>query len=210
MMNSKIIEKPITSNRKVYIIDNSEKMTIDAQNCLLKTLEEPPAYATIILICSNEAQMLTTIKSRCTKIAFLPLTNEEINQYLEKETNEKISDNILNLAEGSIERALKIKEKEELFNNIETIVKKIDSSKKSQIWNSNEVIYKLPEDIFEILDYMNILFLNKAKEKIEYLNCIEIVERTKRRLKANSNFNMTIDNLIIQIWEEINEKHSRG
>ena len=42
IMNSKILEKPISSNKKVYIINNSEKMTVDAQNCLLKTLEEPP------------------------------------------------------------------------------------------------------------------------------------------------------------------------
>ena len=97
-MNSKIIEKPITSNRKVYIINNSEKMTTDAQNCLLKTLEEPPEYACIILICSNEAQMLTTIKSRCTKLAFQELSRTEICEYLEKETNEKISDTILKLA----------------------------------------------------------------------------------------------------------------
>ena len=54
LMNSKIIEKPITALRKVYIINNAEKMTLDAQNCLLKTLEEPPEYATIILISNNE------------------------------------------------------------------------------------------------------------------------------------------------------------
>ena len=62
LINSKIIEKPITSSRKVYIINDSQKMTVDAQNCLLKTLEEPPEYATLILICDNEEQMLNTIK----------------------------------------------------------------------------------------------------------------------------------------------------
>ena len=209
-MNTKIIEKPITSNRKVYIINNSEKMTTDAQNCLLKTLEEPPEYATIILICSNEAQMLTTIKSRCTKISFLPLKNEEIEEYLEKQTNEKVSNSIIKLAEGSIEKALKIKDKEELYNSVETLINKFEDLKKCQIWKEADIIYKSTDDIFEILDYMNIIFLNKAKDKIEYLNCIEIIEKTKRRLKANSNYNMTIDNLLIQIWEDINEKHSRS
>ena len=52
-MNSKILEKPINSGRKVYIIDDSNKMTKEAQNCLLKTLEEPPEYAVIILICNR-------------------------------------------------------------------------------------------------------------------------------------------------------------
>lgn len=209
-MNSKILEKPITSTRKVYIINDSEKMTTEAQNCLLKTLEEPPEYASIILICSNEAQMLTTIKSRCTKISFLKLSNEEINTYLQKEKNEKTSENILKLSEGSIEKALKIKEKEELYNNIEILINKIEELKKCQLWSSFEIIYKSSEDIFEILDYMNIMFLEKAKEKKEYLNCIEIVEKAKQRLKANSNYNMTIDNLLMQIWEEIHEKYSRS
>ncbi len=52
-------------------------MTIEAQNCLLKTLEEPPEYVVIILIVSNENKLLTTIKSRCTKIYFESLSNEK-------------------------------------------------------------------------------------------------------------------------------------
>lgn len=56
-------------------------MTKEAQNCLLKTLEEPPEYAVIILILANENNMLNTIKSRCTKIMFNPLPKEEILYY---------------------------------------------------------------------------------------------------------------------------------
>ena len=67
-MQIKISEKPIISHNKVYIINNADTMTIEAQNCLLKTLEEPPEYVTIILIGSDENSFLTTIKSRCTKI----------------------------------------------------------------------------------------------------------------------------------------------
>ena len=57
-MQSKILEKPIISQRKVYIIRNAENMTKEAQNCLLKTLEEPPEYAVIILTTSNESRIL--------------------------------------------------------------------------------------------------------------------------------------------------------
>ena len=45
-------------------------MTKEAQNCLLKTLEEPPEYVIIILIVSNESKLLNTVKSRCVKIEF--------------------------------------------------------------------------------------------------------------------------------------------
>ena len=84
-LTSKVHEKPVVSNRKVYIINNSNTMTKEAQNSLLKTLEEPPEYVTIILITSNENMFLPTIKSRCTKILFNKLTNEELAKILEKE-----------------------------------------------------------------------------------------------------------------------------
>lgn len=63
-MQRKVAEKPIISNNKVYIIDDADTMTTEAQNCLLKTLEEPPEYITIILICTNEGNLLSTIKSK--------------------------------------------------------------------------------------------------------------------------------------------------
>ena len=69
-MQRKIIEAPIISNKKVYIIDNADLMTKEAQNCLLKTLEEPPEFVTIILIGSKESEFLSTIKSRCMIIKF--------------------------------------------------------------------------------------------------------------------------------------------
>ena len=69
-MQKKLQEKPIISKNKVYIINNADKMTTEAQNSLLKTLEEPPEFVTIILIGSNENMFLTTIKSRCMILHF--------------------------------------------------------------------------------------------------------------------------------------------
>ena len=83
----KVYEKPVVSNRKVYIINDSNYMTKEAQNALLKTLEEPPEYVTIILITSNENMFLPTIKSRCTKIVFNNLTDMELAKVLEEQYN---------------------------------------------------------------------------------------------------------------------------
>ena len=69
-MQRKIIESPIISSKKVYVLDDADTLTREAQNCLLKTLEEPPEFATIILIGSNESSFLSTIKSRCTILKF--------------------------------------------------------------------------------------------------------------------------------------------
>lgn len=99
-MQNKILEKPIISDKKVYIINDSEKMTKEAQNSLLKTLEEPPNFVVIILITSNENLILNTIKSRCTKLNFSKLSKEQITNIL----NEDISVNLLNASEGSIRK----------------------------------------------------------------------------------------------------------
>lgn len=77
-------EKPIISNKKVYIINDSDVMTKEAQNSLLKTLEEPPNYLIIILITSNENKLINTIRSRCTKIQFNKIQDNILKKYLEE------------------------------------------------------------------------------------------------------------------------------
>ena len=85
---STVYEKPIMSKNKIYIINSADKMTKEAQNSLLKTLEEPPEYTIIILIASNTDMLLNTIKSRCTKITFEKLTPSEILEILKEQSKE--------------------------------------------------------------------------------------------------------------------------
>ena len=208
-MLEKVYEKPIISDKKVYIIDDAETMTVEAQNCLLKTLEEPPEYIVIILITSNESNLINTIKSRCLKLTFNPLENNEIKQYLEKNLDfQNVSETMLEIFEGSIGKALKVKEKQELYNNIETTLNNFSCESVIELINNATEIYKGKENINEILEYFNIYFLKKAKEEYnnasKYVKAIEIVEDTKKRLVYNSNYDMTIDNLLINIWEELN------
>ena len=63
-------------------------------------------------------------------------------------------------------------------------------------------MYSNKDNIYEVLDYINVLLIKKAKENYKYLNYINKVEETKKRLKANSNYDMCIDNLLFTIWEE--------
>ena len=95
-LQRKIVEQPIISNKKVYIIDEADSMTKEAQNCLLKTLEEPPEFAVIILIGSNESNFLSTIKSRCTIIKFNSIPSEQVKNYIEQKYDiHPISENII-------------------------------------------------------------------------------------------------------------------
>ena len=58
-------------------------------------------------------------------------------------------------------------------------------------------------EIFDMLDYINILLLKKAKNNIKYTDCIKIVENTKRRITQNANYDMSIDNMLFNMWEEV-------
>ncbi len=200
-----VYEKPISSVKKVYIINDSQKMTKEAQNSLLKTLEEPPEYVVIILITENENLLLNTIKSRCTKIKFNSLANNEIIRILKENFEYKeVSSNILEVAEGSVTYALSVQGKVDIFNEIKVVFSSLENIGIIDLLNKKDLIFKDKESIQEILNYMNITFFKKAKENIKYTNCIKIVEETKDRLKKNSNYDMTMDNLLLKIWEEIN------
>ncbi len=210
-MQAKAFEKPIISNKKVYLINDAETMTIEAQNCLLKTLEEPPEYVTIILICSNESSLLNTIKSRCSIIHFDKIPNEDIKKFLQKEYGENnIKENLLDIFEGSIGKAIRLKDKLDIYENIENILNNLQTKDILEILKRSEYLYKSKEEINEILEYMNVILLNNSKQNIKYINAIDIIENTKKRLKANSNYDMCIDNMLFSIWEEVNEKYSRG
>ena len=171
-MQEKIYEKPITSSKKVYVINNAEKMTVEAQNCLLKTLEEPPEFVSIILVSNNDNNLLTTIKSRCTKVAFTEENQKELTE-----------------------------EAKERYDALEKVFGHVEEYLSIDLLNKLDVLYKDKDNIFENLDFINMILIKKARHNEKYLDYIDYVEETKSKLKLNSNYDMCIDNLILKIWE---------
>ena len=199
-LQARILEKPISSNKKVYIIDDADTMTEESQNCLLKTLEEPPEYAMIILIASNENRMLQTIKSRCVIIRFEDLTNEEMAQILH--TNDQ---DIIRLCEGSVAKADTISEKREMFAQLKNIADYLSKNSLIDVLNNSDLLYSSKDDIMTLLDFLNIIFFEKAKENIKYSKAIDIIEKTKKKIMANNNYDMCMDYMLMHIWEELHK-----
>ena len=81
-LNNDIAIKPYSSKYKIYIIDEAEKMNQQAQNALLKTIEEPPAYGVILLLTTNADSFLPTIRSRCITLNLKAVKDELIHKYL--------------------------------------------------------------------------------------------------------------------------------
>lgn len=206
-LQEKIAEKPVTSSKKVYIISNAETMTRESANALLKTLEEPPEYAILILLTSNESKLLTTIKSRCTKIYFEKIPEEKILAYLkEKGLDTGITENMLKNSEGSIGKALKIEEEKEQYLQIEQLIQNLHKQDITQIWRQAEVLYSAKENSISLLEYMTIVFyqLLKKKNQLCYERAIRVIEKTKQKILANANYDMSIDFLLLRLWEELN------
>jgi DNA polymerase-3 subunit delta' len=105
----KLSLKPIKANLKGAIIDNAHLMTQEAQNCLLKTLEEPKGNSLLILITHLPSLLFPTIVSRCQVIKFSPVKKEEIKNYLE---NQKLNRNdieeILEMCQGRPAKAIEM------------------------------------------------------------------------------------------------------
>ena len=98
--------KPTEGENRVVIVNGAECMNREAQNALLKTLEEPPKRLFFILIASDIDLVLPTVLSRCQRISFDPLTKAELREILvqDPEISEKQAEKIVSLTKGSLER----------------------------------------------------------------------------------------------------------
>lgn len=231
-LQTDVLVKP-HSDYKIYIINKAEKMTVESQNALLKTLEEPPAYVIIILITSNKNSLLDTIKSRCEIIKFLPVSFIQTKKYLEDMGIEERKASILaTFSRGSISKALELSEsadfmlmREDIQNNIQTLLEKniveiLELPSKYDKYKDNIIevldmminyfrdIMMLKENIGKdmIINIDKITYVQNMSKKINYSQVskiIDIIEETKKKLKSNCNFNLSIQVMALNIYEVI-------
>ncbi len=160
-MKKEIYLKPYIADRKIYIIRNAETMTEQAQNSLLKVLEEPPAYCTLILLCEKEGSLLPTIISRVVKLAFSPLPENEVGRFLreEKGLSERDADLFAKMSGGSCGHAAELSEDGEFTdvrNNLaEHLLRLVESGKNAVIYDFSKYLKSeksRSDRLFEILE----------------------------------------------------------
>ncbi|MFA6320771.1 MAG: DNA polymerase III subunit delta' [Candidatus Omnitrophota bacterium] len=115
--------KPYEGKKKVYILDSADSMTQEAQNALLKTLEEPPSDSVLILIVENVSNIFSTIQSRAKRVRFFPLATDEVGRILidKYELDEKKAQVLARLSSGELGKALAYNE-EAFFNKRNRII----------------------------------------------------------------------------------------
>ena len=158
-INADISVKPYSSPRKIYIMNEGELMTVQAQNALLKTLEEPPEYAVILILTTQIVALLPTILSRCVVLNMKPVSDALVKKYLMEELavpdyKAKIC---VAFARGNIGKAKLLASSEE-FEKVKdealTLVKYINDMEINEIVKA---ITKIKEYKFDVNDYLDIL-----------------------------------------------------
>ena len=117
---------------------------------------------------------------------------------------QNVADIVYKTSNGSINKSIQVIERQSEFETINKIFSNLETINIIDLMNSKDLIFKDKEEINNILDYIITIFFEKIKINNKYIGCINIAEKTKERLRKNSNYDMTIDNFMLNVWEEIN------
>ncbi len=224
--------KPYKYTYKIFIVEEAEKLTVAAQNALLKTIEEPPAYGIFMLLTQNANSFLPTVISRCVRYNLRPLSFYQVSQYLTETRGLEPAkaDLLAGFAQGNIGRALGLIEDEEFIamrNNIINILKNINKTDLSEIflYAKDTEIYK--DRIQDALDIMYLWYRDLLLAKINSRDYIiqkdleplinntvkeltiekiirnqDAVNTAKRQLKQYSNFILTMEILLMSLGRD--------
>ncbi len=232
-LNNDIGIKPYSSPYKIYIIPDADKMTEQAQNALLKTIEEPPEYAVILLLTNNMESLLPTILSRCVTLNLKPVKTELIEKYLMERC--KVPDYMARISarfsQGNVGKAIRYSSSEDFLELKEEtlhLLKYIDEMEiyevveavrhlaehkleindcidLMQLWYRDVLMFKVTKDPNSILFKDEYSFLSTQAKKRGYEELEDIIkamDKAKKRLDANVNFDIAIELMLLSIKEK--------
>ena len=160
-ISGNVVIKPYSSPYKVYIVPEAEKMTQQAQNALLKTLEEPPEYAVIMLLTSNINALLPTILSRCVVLNMKPVSDQLVRKYLmeEMKVTDYKADVCVAFARGNLGKARSLASSEE-FENVKTeAISVLKYMQDMEVYEMIAAIKHINEYKLNIVDYLDIILI---------------------------------------------------
>ncbi len=231
-LNNDILIKPYSSPYKIYIIDEAEKMTEQAQNALLKTIEEPPAYAIILLLTTSLGKLLPTIQSRCVNLELRVVPEKDIKEYLMEK--QQIPDYLAEISaafsRGNVGRAIKYASSEDFIQSKDAIVHVLRHIDEMELYEIMDALKEFSAHKLEIEDYIDLMllwyrdvllfkatndpncllyksevrYITKQASKSDYEGIeavIKAMDKAKIRLKANVNFEVAIELMLLSIKE---------
>lgn len=220
-INQDIGIKPYSSPYKIYLINEGEKMTVQAQNALLKTLEEPPEYGIILILTTNINSLLPTILSRCVVLNMKPVQDELVKKFLMEEMQipDYKADICVAFARGNVGKARLLAGSEEFENiredavtlmkyigememhEIIAAIKKINEYKLEigdyldiiAIWYRDVLLFKATNDVNHLIFKEEIQYIKKVAGKSDYEGIEKILDALeKAKSRLNANVNFDL------------------
>ena len=153
--------RPYNGKYKIYIVPEAEKMTVQAQNAILKTIEEPPEYAVIILLTANDQSFLDTIRSRCVTLNLKPVPDEQVKAYLMEhlQVPDYQADICASFAQGNIGKAVRLASSDDFSAIKSSAMQLIRNAGSMEISEIIEFVKSVQEYKITIQDYLDILAL---------------------------------------------------
>jgi len=194
-VNNDVAIKPYSGPYKIYIINEAEKMTPQAQNAILKTLEEPPEYAVILLLTTNVNSLLPTILSRCVVLNMKPVSDELVKKYLMEQLRvpDYKAEVCVAFARGNIGKARALASSEDFENVKSEAISLLKYIKDMELNEIIAAIKKITEYKLEINDYLDILaiwyrdvLLFKATNDVNHLVFREEIQSLRKIAQRSS------------------------
>ncbi len=227
-INDDIVIKPYRGPYKIYLVCDAQKMTVQAQNALLKTLEEPPKYAVLLLLTSSVEQILPTIQSRSVRLSMQPLPDETIRRYLMNsfKVPDYEADTYVTFARGNLGSATELLKNEDFETKKEeaiALLKSIDSADFGElylkaaalgkekdmgilnffyIWYRDALCYKAMNQSEGLIFKEEIQYIKKVSREISYEGFEEIFAallKTQEMIRANVNMETAMELLFVAI-----------
>ena len=182
--------KPYACPYKVYIIDEAEKMNVQAQNALLKTIEEPPHYAVILLLTNNADLFLQTILSRCVRLDLTAVADDIVRSFLMKQV--KIPDYEADLcvafAQGNVGKAITLATSEDFHDIRESVIELMKHIHEMDLAELVTAVRQISDEKLVIQDYFDIMMiwfrdvlLYKATKEIDSLTFKDEILEIKKQ-----------------------------
>lgn len=231
-INADVGIRPYASPHKIYIVDEAEKMNEQAQNALLKTLEEPPEYAVIILLTTNAEIFLPTIRSRCVSLKIRPVADEVVSTYLIDQLgiSEEQAAVCAAFAQGVIGKALTLARSEDFAKIRSSAVQLLKQISKLDSYEMSQAVRQINEYNIDLSEYLDILAvwyrdvlkfkatqdanglifrdetmeIRRQANRFSYAgleNVLKAISDASKRLRANVNFDLTMELLLEKIKE---------
>lgn len=160
-INDTVMVKPYSSKYKIYIVQEAEKMTVQAQNALLKTIEEPPEYVVIMLLTNSMEVMLPTIISRCVTLNLKPVSDTQMRKYLQQQVNvpDYRAEICIAFARGNVGRAKALASSEDFDKIRKSALSLLKNIKDMDLSEVIAALKEIKEFGFDINDYLDIMMV---------------------------------------------------